>query len=165
LFLLQASGSGETRLTGGEANAYHPRWSPDGGPILFLTADSATGWWKPRTVSAGGGSWQTVPTPCAKNVYGLSWAPGGGRIAFECSHGGGLYAMRIDGTNALQVRPGADADAYVSDRIVTWSPDGSRLAISESVAGDEEILIFDLAGGSPVRVTHRPGADRPSDWR
>ena len=48
----------------------------------------------------------------------------------------------------------------------TWSPDGSKIAYTSNVYDDAEILVKDVAGGSPpVRLTDDPQEAGHPAWQ
>ena len=48
--------------------------------------------------------------------------------------------------------------------IGSWSPDNRRILIDASIAGNSDVFLVPLDGGSPVRVTTEPGFDGLSEW-
>ena len=44
--------------------------------------------------------------------------------------------------------------------IGSWSPDSRRMVIDAAIAGDSDVFLVSLDGGSPVRVTTEPGIRR-----
>ena len=43
--------------------------------------------------------------------------------------------------------------------IGSWSPDSRRMVIDAAIAGDSDVFLVPLDGGTPVRVTTEPGSD------
>ena len=48
--------------------------------------------------------------------------------------------------------------------IGSWSPDRRRMVIDAAIAGDSDVFLVSLDGGSPVRVTTEPGSDGLAEW-
>jgi Tol biopolymer transport system component/DNA-binding winged helix-turn-helix (wHTH) protein len=48
--------------------------------------------------------------------------------------------------------------------IGNWSPDSRRMVIDAAIAGDSDVFLVSLDGGSPVRVTTAPGSDGLAEW-
>src|SRR5262245_61378308 len=73
-------------------------------------------------------------------------------VAFE--YGGDLWTVPRAGGQArrLTATPGAEIDPW-------FSPDGSRLAFTATVAGNTDVYVVPVAGGEPVRLTFHPGLD------
>jgi Tol biopolymer transport system component/DNA-binding winged helix-turn-helix (wHTH) protein len=48
--------------------------------------------------------------------------------------------------------------------IGSWSPDSRRVVIDAAIAGNSDVYLVSLDGGSPVRVTTDPAMDGLSEW-
>src|SRR6266545_1277827 len=57
----------------------------------------------------------------------------------------------------LTATPGVEIDPY-------FSPDGSQIAFTATVAGNTDVYVAPAAGGDPKRLTYHPGADRVRGW-
>ena len=78
-------------------------------------------------------------------------------VAFEyagdlwvVSRSGG-QARRLTATQGLEVHP-------------FFSPDGSQIAFSATVAGNTDVYVMPTTGGQPRRLTYHPGPDRVRGW-
>ena len=78
-------------------------------------------------------------------------------IAFE--YAGDLWVVARTGGEArrLTSTPGAENEPY-------FSPDGSQIAYTATVAGNTDVYIMPSAGGEPKRLTYHPGADHARGW-
>src|SRR5262249_30156087 len=78
-------------------------------------------------------------------------------VAFE--YAGDLWAVSRSGGQArrLTATPGVEIDPY-------FSPDGSQIAFTATVAGNTDVYVAPAAGGDPKRLTYHPGADRVRGW-
>jgi tricorn protease len=78
-------------------------------------------------------------------------------IAFE--YAGDLWIVARTGGQArrLTSTQGAENDPY-------FSPDGSQLAFSATVAGNTDVYVVPTTGGDPERLTYHPGPDRVRGW-
>jgi len=78
-------------------------------------------------------------------------------IAFE--YAGDLWAVSRNGGEArrLTSTPGVEYDPY-------FSPDGSKIAFSSTVAGNTDVYVMPTVGGDPKRLTYHPGVDRARGW-
>ena len=45
-----------------------------------------------------------------------------------------------------------------------FSPDGSQIAFTATVAGNTDVYVVPTAGGDPKRLTYHPGTDRVRGW-
>ena len=78
-------------------------------------------------------------------------------IAFE--YAGDLWIVGRGGGQArrLTSTAGAEIDPY-------FSPDGSQIAFTSTVAGNIDVYVVPAAGGDPKRLTYHPGVDRARGW-
>ncbi|MBV8934833.1 MAG: PD40 domain-containing protein, partial [Alphaproteobacteria bacterium] len=78
-------------------------------------------------------------------------------MAFE--YGGDLWVVSRSGGTArrLTSTPSVEADPH-------FSPDGSLIAFSATVAGNTDVYVVPTAGGAPKRLTYHPGIDVVRGW-
>jgi len=78
-------------------------------------------------------------------------------IAFE--YGGDLWVVSRNGGPARRVTStqGVELDPY-------FSPDGSQIAYTSTVAGNTDVYVVPTAGGDPKRLTFHPSLDRVRGW-
>src|SRR5215207_3365404 len=78
-------------------------------------------------------------------------------VAFE--YAGDLWIVARSGGTArrLTSTPSFEIDPY-------FSPDGSQIAFSATVAGNTDVYVVPTAGGDPKRLTYHPGIDRVRGW-
>jgi Tol biopolymer transport system component len=124
IYVANADGSGEWRLTDHPANDAEPAWSPDGTRIVFASDRDAVGENNEQLyIMNADGSNLTRLTYTERNAVHPSWSPDGSRIAFHswCS----LVVINADGSGWTLLREGHE-DLCVEHP--TWSPDGHRIA-------------------------------------
>ena len=78
-------------------------------------------------------------------------------VAFE--YAGDLWVVARSGGQArrLTSTQGVELDPY-------FSPDGSQIAFSSTVAGNTDVYVVPTAGGDPKRLTYHPAIDRVRGW-
>src|ERR1044072_7385875 len=78
-------------------------------------------------------------------------------VAFE--YAGDLWIVGRSGGQArrLTSTQGVELDPY-------FSPDGSQIAFSSTVAGNTDVYVVPVSGGDPKRLTYHPGIDRVRGW-
>jgi hypothetical protein len=151
LYVMNADGSGVTRLTHGVLAA-DPAWSPDGSRIAFDTSGIGN-----LDVVASDGTGLTVlnaDRPEGVADSSPTWSPNGRMIAFSrlIPHAGNfLYVMNADGSGAAQVDTGT-----IQAVDPAWSPDGARIAfvaVTGDGVSDQDIYVVGADGRDLVRVT------------
>ena len=78
-------------------------------------------------------------------------------VAFE--YGGDLWVVSRNGgqVRRLTSTPGVEADPH-------FSPDGTQIAFSATVAGNTDVYVLPATGGDPRRLTHHPAVDVVRGW-
>ncbi len=78
-------------------------------------------------------------------------------VAFE--YAGDLWVAARSGGAArrLTSTPSFEIDPY-------FSPDGSQIAFTATVAGNTDVYVVPATGGDPKRLTYHPGIDRVRGW-
>ena len=79
-------------------------------------------------------------------------------VAFE--YAGDLWIVARSGGAArrLTSSPSLEIDPY-------FSPDGSQIAFTATVAGNTDVYVVSSSGGDPRRLTYHPGLDRVRGWK
>ncbi len=78
-------------------------------------------------------------------------------VAFE--YAGDLWVVSRSGGQArrLTSTQGVEIEPY-------FSPDGSKIAFTSTVAGNTDVYVVPTAGGDPKRLTYHPATDRVRGW-
>src|SRR5215813_10849653 len=78
-------------------------------------------------------------------------------VAFE--YAADLWVVARSGGQArrLTSTQGVELDPY-------FSPDGTQIAFSSTVAGNTDVYVVPTTGGDPKRLTYHPAADRVRGW-
>jgi Tol biopolymer transport system component len=124
LFVMNADGSGQRRLTRKRDDDLRPVWSPDGRKIAFDHYNDGYNWI--YVVDADGSGLRKLT---GNFNYRPSWSPNGRRIAYVGRDG--IRTMNPDGSGKLLLL----RFRWVGfDTSPSWSPDGRRIAFA---SGDE----------------------------
>ena len=166
-YTMAADGTSQSREAVGVAH-YPPRWSPNSERIAYVAKDDDARQ-AIYVVPADGYSVERDQQRLTDAVSGPSWSPDGQRIAFAKPAGNemGLYTIDRFGTDARrlgtiegwQPRYGVPKPARAWIRLVSWSPDGSRImVIADQGSAKVQIVAVDGSGifMGHIQPTHRP---------
>ena len=143
LYVMNADGSGQRRLTRNPAEDEAPAWSPDGRKIAFTRDGKKPTVW----VMNSDGSGQRRLTPARwHSASGAAWSPDGRKIAFSgrpSTPPPGIYVMNADGSERQRLTHRGESPA--------WSPDGQMIAFDHLVVGTGPELYVMTADGRGKR--------------
>jgi TolB protein len=160
IYVMNADGSGVTRLTHGAEADSRPQWSPDGRKIAFARAgDSST--CGIYVMNADGSGLTRLTSACGERTP--AWSPDGARIAFARwtleDLGTGLYVMNADGSGVVRLTV---ADGLL-DEYPAWSPDGMRIAFNRAIEPVDDtphqVYVMNADGSDVHRLTFSSGAE------
>lgn len=152
IYVMNADGTSQTRLTRTKAHDDHAAWSPDGRKLAF--ASTRDGNYEIYVMNADG-SGQRRLTRDERSDYFPSWSPDGRSIAWQSDRDGDydVYAMDVTGGGVRQLTTGPTADTSPA-----WSSDG-RIAYASRVGGVSNIYVMN-ADGSGARAVTTGGTDK-----
>jgi Tol biopolymer transport system component len=127
VWIMNADGSGQKRLTTHSAWDDNPAFSADGSRVLFST--ERHGQFDIYSMNLTGGSLKRLTTSTGDDFMAV-WSPDNDRIAFVSSRRGNpeLWLMRPDGSNQLALTD--HRTGYQYDYAPDWHPDGDQLTAS-----------------------------------
>ena len=180
IYVMDADGGNQQRLTNNPGRDISPSWSPDGKRITFASdRDGHTGvipgW--PTTeiyvIDVDGDNLQNL-TNNPHDDREPSWSPDGKRIVFASDrdrkrndHNYEIYVMDADGGNQQRL-----TNNLFKDTDPSWSPDGKRIVFSSTRDGHfigdfgitPEIYVMDADGGNQQRLTENRQYDWSPSW-
>jgi TolB protein len=158
VYVADAGGANQLRLTDDPADDQLPRWSPDGQRIAFVSDRDGHG--EIYVINLDGSGLANL-TRSPGGDFSHSWSPDGSRILFVSNRDGNneIYSMDADGTDQhnLSRSPGPDSDPV-------WSPDGSRIAFMSRRDGNVEIYVMNADGTGQTNITNSPADDLTPNW-
>jgi len=138
VYVTDADGQNQTRLTARNAHTRFPLWSPDRTHIAFATQVGGPGdGWEFWVMKADGSGARRL---CSGLVgkSGREWSPDGRRIALTRSDGGNMDVYLVEVASGQLSRITTTAG---EDRDPAWSPDGAHIAFTSDRDGNREIYV------------------------
>jgi Tol biopolymer transport system component len=169
VFMMNADGSGQTRLTNDPQADFFPTWAPDGSMLAFERsfADGSA----PPTgniwVMRPDGSGQVNLTKFTEEGVtgsGPAWSPSGDKVAFTRSGPEfipDIAVVNADGSGLLNLTN----TTTLSEFGPTWSPDGSRIAFGGTVNNAVDISVMNPDGTNRTNLTNNSVNDLHWAWR
>ena len=158
IYVADADGSNERRLTTSDAYECGPRWSPDGAQIVYDR--SVTGGYEIWMMDADGAHQRELTTGLLD--HSPDWSPDGKLIVFISLRYGTRELFVVspdDGSNASRL-----TFNNTSELDPVWSPDGTRIAFMGVWDNDWEIAVMNADGSDVTRLTYNPGDDEAPAW-
>ena len=170
IYLMNADGSHENRLTHDPADDWQARWSPDSTRLVFISGRDGDWEIYIMDISDGGLAGDSNLVRLTDNDVrdGFpDWSPDGTQIAFSSMRDGNeeIYVMNADGSDPQRLTYNDFDESFPR-----WSPDGLRIAytIFSSSANiySHEIAIMSADGSGQHQITRGSQAEEqcPS-WR
>ena len=167
IYVMNADGSNQTRLTNNPGNDSDPSWSPDHTMIAFESDRDGN---SNIYVMNADGSNQNRLTNNPADDSNPRWSPDGTKIAFNTNRDSTaqdnfqnqeIYVMNAaDGSNQTRLTYND-----VQDTGSSWSPDGTKIAFASNKDGNPKIYVMNAANGSQqTRLTNSTAAEGEPDW-
>jgi TolB protein len=153
IYIMNDDGSNIQKLTNSTEDDEYPIFSPDGSKIAYVSGRYD----KPYVMNNDGSNPQQLSE---YSIYGTPiFSPDGSKILFRSSRG--VYSINVDGTDEQRL-------LQPSSNGVSWSPDGSKIAVSYSsisISGSSyEIYIMNADGSELHQLTYDSTRNTSPIW-
>ena len=162
IYVMDADGENQIRLTRQPEEDKMPSWSPDGKKIAFVSMRNS-GRNQIYVMDSNGENLRRI----TEGAFDLNpaWSPDGRTIAYDGREVGDenrkILLIAPDGTNRRRLA----SDILSWDMAAAWSPDSQRIAFlsSRGIWGNE-IYVMDADGTNQQRLTRDGWDDRGPAW-
>ena len=69
-----------------------------------------------------------------------------------------MWVSNADGTGRAQLTSEQNA------KTPAWSPNGTQIAFTSKIDGNQEVYVMSADGSNKTRLTNNPAADSSPDW-
>jgi Tol biopolymer transport system component len=155
IYVADADGKRETRLTTDVADDSMPVWSPDGSQIAFISG--RRGVFEIFLMNADGSNQRPLREAPVEAVE-VEWSPDSKMLAYDASPDFGVSDVYVveavapggGDSSAAPVNLTSGFGGFASDP--SWAPNGTRLVFR----GGQDLYTVDANGGVPTQITNTP---------
>ena len=156
IYVMNADGSAQTRLTNNTVYDAYAAWSPDGTRIAFSSGRG--GGFNIYVMNADGSDVRRL-TNNTKEEFAPAWSPDGTKIAFHSNRDSNpsvccsseIYVMNPDGSNQTRL---TTFNAISNNP--RWSPDGTKIVFDSNKDGPvttRQIFVMGADSGDATKLT------------
>jgi Tol biopolymer transport system component len=166
LYVMNADGLPQRRLTFNSRPDYDAAWSPDGERLVFArrpgTAPEGEDFGPPDlwTLNLRTGEERQLTNSPETEESRPQWSPDGERIVFhsDLADPGGdnfdIYTIRPNGRDLRQLTSAPSFEAWPN-----YSPDGKRITFTRDRKGNDDVFVMRADGSRKTQLTHNRARD------
>ncbi len=162
IMIINADGTGQTRLTNNNFQDSLPSWSPDGTKIAFFSNRDGDG--EIYVMNVDGSNVTRLTNSPGEDAHPM-WSPDGSQITFHTRRFGSLdvMVMNADGSNQRLVTAGTPT---TSEYFPVWSPDGTMITYTGNTLDrtNFDVYVINVDGTGVRQLTFGAGFDGRCDW-
>jgi Tol biopolymer transport system component len=161
IYVMNADGSQQTRITNNETSDTCPNWTPSGSHIAFTSFHFS--YMSSRiNIMRADGSEETLLVDTDGDEGCPRWSPDGTRLIFESRYRDASFIILTD-AYGMNETPLTDGSA--NDRDPNWSPDGQWIVFASDRNDGDDLYILSAIGTDLVNLTLNPSVyERASVW-
>jgi len=158
IYVMNADGRQQRRLTRNTSHDDHAAWSPDGQRIAFMSTRAGNA---EIYVMNSNGTAPTRLTNDPRNDYLPAWSPDGTRIAWRADRDGNaeIYSMNADGSDVQRL-----TNSPAAETSPDWAPTGQIAFVSNRGGATFNVYVMDADGSNVRRVTTSQQNHEQPDW-
>jgi len=160
IYVMNADGTDQRRLTNHAAMDELPAWSPDGKRIAFSSRREGGSDIFLMNGDGTGLTRLTRLTDMGLYAFHARWSPDGKRIAFQSFVRPDIFVINVDGTGLTNL-----TNHPANDGSPDWSPDGRKIAFVSDRDGPGDVYVMNADGTEPVRLTFNAVSRPRPSWR
>ncbi len=159
LAIMDYDGANVQYLTDSSSIVLAPRFSPDGGRILYTSYESG----QPSIYMLDVATVTRQPVQTGNGTMSFSprFSRDGSRMIYSLSQGGNtdLWIQDLGGGAPQQLTNAPSIETSPS-----FSPDGSQIVFESDRSGTQQLYIMPVSGGEPKRISFGPGRYGTPVW-
>jgi hypothetical protein len=159
IYVMNADGSGATRLTNNPAIDYHPAFSPNGQQIVF--ASRRDGNYEIYVMDADGTDQTRLTNNSVTDDHPI-FSPDGQKIVFISQRdgtGNEIYTMNADGSAPTRLTNNSSPEYDL-----TYSPNGQKIAFTGVGGGNIDVYTINPDGTGAAPLTSNPAQDSSPEY-